>query len=139
MVFFDTNILIYSVDEKDLRKKEIAAKLLCEAAVAKKGIISTQCLQEFYYSSVKKLKLSKEAAKEYVELFVQQFPVIQISVPHILNAVDISVKTQFSFWDSLILSAANDTGCILVYSENLSHGQIVGGTKILNPFIEIAA
>ena len=138
-VFFDTNILVYSIDESDSHKQMIAARLLEKSALEKTGIISTQSLQEFYNVATKKLKLSKQAAKEYVEFFSNQFQVIQISVSLILNAVDISIKNCFSFWDSLILSAANDTGCIIVYSEDMNDGQIVSGTKILNPFSECAA
>ena len=136
-IFFDTNILVYSVDENDLQKKEIASQLLTDASSSKTGIISTQSLQEFYNVAVKKLKLSKQIAKEYVELFSSQLTVKQVTVPLILNAIDISINNKLSFWDSLILSSANDNGCIIVYSEDLNNGQIVGGTKILNPFTSV--
>ena len=136
-IFFDTNILVYSVDENDLQKKEIASQLLTDASSSKTGIISTQSLQEFYNVAVKKLKLSKQIAKEYVELFSNQLTVRQVTVSLILNAIDISIKNKLSFWDSLILSSANDNGCIIVYSEDLNNGQIVGGTKILNPFTSV--
>lgn len=133
-VFFDTNILVYSVDERTPEKKVIASNLLNEASRSKNGIISTQSLQEFYNAAVKKLNLSKQAAKEYVDFFSKQFPVKEISIPLIIKAIDISIKNGLSFWDSLILSAANDTGCILVYSEDMNSGQIICGTKVLNPF-----
>ena len=133
-VFFDTNILVYSADNKDLRKKEIASKLISDAINSGNGVISTQCLQEFFNVAQKKLNISKEAAKEYVEFFADNIPVVEISVPLILSAVDISIKSQFSFWDSLILSAADDTGCATVYSEDLNDQQIVAGAKIQNPF-----
>ena len=136
-IFFDTNILVYSVDENDLQKKEIASQLLTDASSSKTGIISTQSLQEFYNVAVKKLKLSKQIAKEYVELFSSRLTVRQVTIPIILNAIDISIKNKLSFWDSLILSSANDNGCIIVYSEDLNNGQIVGGTKILNPFTSV--
>ncbi len=136
-IFFDTNILVYSVDENDLQKKEIASQLLTDASSSKTGIISTQSLQEFYNVAVKKLKLSKQIAKEYVELFSSQLTVRQVTVPLILNAIDISIKNKLSFWDSLILSSANDNGCIIVYSEDLNNDQIIGGTKILNPFTSV--
>lgn len=133
-VFFDTNILVYSVDERTPEKKVIASNLLNKASRSKNGIISTQSLQEFYNAAVKKLNLSKQAAKEYVDFFSKQFPVKEISIPLIIKAIDISIKNGLSFWNSLILSAANDTGCILVYSEDMNSGQIICGTKVLNPF-----
>ena len=133
-VFFDTNILVYSADAKKPQKQLIAASLLEKASIEKTGLISTQSLQEFYNAATKKLKLTKQAAKEYVELFSKQFPVKEISIPLILNAVDISIKHKLSFWDSLIISTANETGCVVVYSEDMNNGQIIDGTKILNPF-----
>ena len=138
-VFFDTNILIYFVDERYPKKQVIANKLLERAVQDQNGIISTQSLQEFYNVVTTKLKCPKDKAKELVEMFSEIFQVKEISIPLILSAVDISIKTGFSFWDSLILSAANDTGCIIVYSEDMNDGQIVEGTKILNPFDERAA
>ena len=138
-VFFDSNILVYSVDESNPKKREIAGELLAKAANAKTGVISTQSLQEFFNVAVKKLNLSKQAAKEYVELFSKRFPVTKVSVPLIMDAIDISIKNDLSFWDSLIISAATDTGCVLVYSEDMNSGQIISGAKILNPFAETAA
>ena len=138
-VFFDTNILIYFVDERDPRKQIIAKDLIASAVQNQNGMLSTQSLQEFYNVITSKLKCPKDKAKELVRMFSELFPVQKITVPLLLNAFDISIKTDFSFWDSLILSAANDTGCIIVYSEDMNDGQIVEGTKILNPFAQTAA
>lgn len=51
------------------------------------------------------------------------------------NAIDISIQTQFSFWDSLIISAAENADCNILYSEDLNDGQIVNGVMIRNPFV----
>ena len=133
-VFFDSNILVYYADESDARKQKIATALIKDAIDSGNGVISTQCLQEFYNVVTKKLLCDKQKAKKMVEMFSDNLPVVEISVPLILSAVDISIKSQFSFWDSLILSAAEDTGCTTVYSEDLSDQQIVAGAKIQNPF-----
>ncbi len=133
-VFFDSNILVYYADESDARKQKIATALIKDAIDSGSGVISTQCLQEFYNVVTKKLLCDKQKAKKMVEMFSNNLPVVKISVPLILSAVDISIKSQFSFWDSLILSAADDTGCATVYSEDLNDQQIVGGARIQNPF-----
>ena len=133
-VFFDSNILVYFVDERDQRKQKIAKEIIAEAVQNQNGMISTQSLQEFYNVVTKKMKCQKEKAKELVSMFSEIFPVTQISIPLIFKAIDISIKENLSFWDSLILSTASDTGCILLYSEDMNNGQIVSGTKILNPF-----
>lgn len=134
-VFFDSNILIYFVDERDERKQSIAKEIIADAVQNQNGMISTQSLQEFYNVVTKKMNCPKEKAKELVIMFSELFPVMQITIPLILGAIDISIKNEFSFWDSLILSTANDTGCILLYSEDLNSGQIISGTKVLNPFL----
>ena len=133
-VFFDSNILVYYADENDARKQKIAVTLIKDAIASGNGMISTQCLQEFYNVITTKLRCDKDKAKELVKMFADNLPVATISVPLILSAVDISIKNKFSFWDSLILSAASDTGCATVYSEDLSDQQIIAGARIENPF-----
>ena len=133
-VFFDSNILVYFADSADPQKQQIAENLIKNAVINDNGVISTQSLQEFFAATTRKLLCTKEKAKEYVENFSNSFTVEQISVPLILKAIDISIKNQFSFWDSLILSAAIQSGCIICYSEDISNGQIIEGVKIVNPF-----
>ena len=133
-VFFDSNILVYFADSADPQKQQIAENLIKNAVINDNGVISTQSLQEFFAATTRKLLCTKEKAKEYVENFSDSFTVEQVSVPLILKAINISIKNQFSFWDSLILSAAIPSGCIICYSEDLSNGQIIEGVKIVNPF-----
>ncbi len=133
-VFFDSNILVYFADSADPQKQQIAEKLIKNAVINDNGVISTQSLQEFFAATTRKLLCTKEKAKEYVENFSDSFTVEQVSVPLILKAINISIKNQFSFWDSLILSAAIQSGCIICYSEDLSNSQIIEGVKIVNPF-----
>ena len=133
-VFFDSNILIYFADGADPQKQQIAEKLIKNAVINDNGVISTQSLQEFFAATTRKLMCSKEKAKDYLENFKDSFAVEQISVTHILKAVDICIKNQFSFWDSLILAAAIQSGCVICYSEDLTNGQLVEGVKIVNPF-----
>ena len=133
-VFFDSNILVYFADGADPQKQQIAENLIKNAVINDNGVISTQSLQEFFAATTRKLLCTKEKAKEYVENFSDSFTVEQVSVPLILKAINISIKNQFSFWDSLILSAAIQSGCIICYSEDLSNGQIIEGVKTVNPF-----
>lgn len=134
-VFFDSNILIYFADKRDARKQAIADKLIKSASENENGIISTQSLQEFYNATTKKLLCTPQKAKEYAKNFADSFNVYQIAPEMIFNAIDISIKNQLSFWDSLIISAAEEAGCVIVYSEDLNDGQIINGIKILNPFM----
>lgn len=133
-VFFDSNVLIYTVDDKDLKKQQIAVELITNSIKNENGIISTQSLQEFYNATTRKLLCTSKDAKYYAENFANSFEVHKISPEMIFNAIDISINNKISFWDSLIVSAAQDSGCVIVYSEDLNDGQIINGVKILNPF-----
>lgn len=133
-VFFDSNILIYVVDDRDLTKQNKAIEIITKSIDSENGIISTQSLQEFYNATTRKLRCTPEKAKEYAKNFASSFDVQQISPDMIYNAIDISIANKISFWDSLIVSAAQDSGCVIIYSEDLNDGQIINGVKILNPF-----
>ena len=134
-VFFDSNILVYFADSGELQKQQIAGELIKNAVINGNGVISTQSLQEFFTATTRKLMCSKEKAKEYLENFKDSFAVEQVSVAHILKAVDICIKNHFSFWDSLILAAAIQSGCVICYSEDLTNGQIIESVKVVNPFV----
>lgn len=136
-IFLDTNILIYFVDNNDKQKQEIAQTIIQNATINQNIIISTQCLQEFYNATTKKMFCTPIKAKEYVNLFAQLFNIVQIDTNVIQQAIDISIKNKLSFWDSLILSSAKQSGCIIVYSEDLNNGQLINGVKIINPFKEV--
>lgn len=133
-VFFDSNIYVYTWDEKDLRKKDIARNLIKNHMEDKTAIISTQNLQEFYNASTKHLGVDKEKAKEAVDYLSQAFPVIQITPSIIIKAIEIQIRNTLSFYDSLIISSASKNGCVVCYSEDMNNGQIIEGVKVINPF-----
>lgn len=136
--FLDTNILIYSCDEADLNKKSLCIKFLERICETEIPVISTQSLGEFFNIAVKKLNFSKQDAVFEVQKLVKAFPVYEIRTKNVLHAMEISRSTQFSYWDSLILSMAIDTGCSVLYSEDLNNGQEIEGVKIVNPFSRIS-
>lgn len=131
--FLDTNILVYSIDESDGLKRRAASSLVTELSRTGSGVISTQVLQEFYNVITRKTGCSKEKARELVKKLSECFEVHTNSAPDIIRAIDISMRTQFSFWDSLILSAAIASGCSVLYSEDLNNGQFVENIRIANP------
>ena len=134
--FLDSNILVYCVDERDNDKHNLARKIIQSLIDGRNGCISTQTLQEFFNVSTKKLKNDKSMAQSDVGVYSTAFPVHTNTLKDILSAISISIKTQFSFYDSLIIAAAIAEGCSIVYSEDLNDGQTVDGVTIINPFKE---
>lgn len=131
--FIDTNILVYAADGADIVKRDTARELIAELTDAGRAVISTQVMQEFFNVAVKKLRMSKNAALE-IPKTLYTVETISTTRETVLQAIDFSINYQYSIWDSLILAAAIDAGCRIVYSEDLNDGQIIEGVEIKNPF-----
>ena len=132
--FFDSNILVYLQDSNDEQKQQIARQLVSEQTKKQWAVISTQVLQEFYNVTTTKLQQDKSIIKKCIRNFYTNIETVQISPQIIEHAIDISVKIQCSFWDSLIIAAAVYAQCNILYTEDLNDGQIIYGVKIVNPF-----
>ncbi len=134
-IFFDTNILVHSVDKFNKQKQKKARLLLKEAANENAVVISTQVLQEFYVTAVKKLNANPLVVKEIINSF-EKFDIIAVTVEMIKDAVDISLLNKISFWDALIVVSAEAAKCSALLTEDLNSGQIIKGVKVVNPFLE---
>jgi len=99
----------------------------------RQGVLSTQVLQEFYVVAVTKLGMDPLAAKAAVRAFAH-FDVVTVTPELIENAIDCSVLSQLSFWDGLILAAAEAACCDTLCTEDLQNGQVIRGVTIENPF-----
>ncbi len=131
--FLDTNILLYTLDANDKSKQTKARKLIQTVAEQDIPVISTQVLQEFYVASTIKLGVEPLLAKNIMRSF-ENMEIVQINPYLIREAVDTSILNVISFWDSLIVVAAESAQCELLFSEDLNSGQIIRGVKIENPF-----
>ena len=130
--FLDTNVLIYSVDPRDERKRERALELL--NLLSGGWCLSVQVLQEFYAASVGRLGISPAQSRAATELWARQ-RVLQPDAFLVLGAIDTSERYRISFWDGLIVEAAVRSQCEVLYTEDLSHGQVMRGVRVENPFI----
>ena len=131
--FLDTNILLYSDDSFDARKNRVAVDLLVDLRLAHAGVISTQVLQEYIVNAVVKLNLDVMVVRRRVELFAK-FDIVIPSVEMILAAIDLQRLNSLSFWDAMIVQAARVSGCEILLSEDMQHGQTLAGLRIVNPF-----
>ncbi len=127
--FFDTTLLIYSVSLEDPRAV-IAEKLLAEA-----GHISVQVLNEFAAVARRKLDMSWEDIRDALAAVrVLCEPATPLSVKTHEAALDIAAQFGYQIYDALILAAALDAQCDILYTEDMQNGQKVGALTILNPF-----
>jgi len=134
--FVDTNILVYTQYLAAGEKCSRAQAVTSELWELQKGVISTQVLQELYAALRRKLKSpmsaldAAEVLKDYSE-----WEVVINNRASVFRAIDIESRYKISFWDALILQAAERAGARTVYSEDLSHGSKYAGIVVVNPFI----
>ncbi len=133
--FLDTNILLYCDDRADSRKQAIAVKSWTQLRLSGEGVISIQVLQEYFLNATRKLSLDPALARRRLEQHAQ-FQVVIPSVSLVLAAIDLTRLVQISFWDALIVEAARSASCEQLLTEDLQHGQIISGVRVVNPFSE---
>ena len=136
--FIDTNVFIYLFDETNDRKRTIADRIVKTALETHTARISHQVVQETL--NVVTRKLPSPMTAENAQRFLVQVlaPLWQI-MPNIAlyrRGLDVQARYGFSFYDSLIIAAALESGCTRLYSEDLQHGQQIEGLIIENPFKE---
>jgi predicted nucleic acid-binding protein len=134
-MFIDTNILIYAFDVSAGKKHQVASHILSDLWNSGLGVLSTQVLQEFYVNVVQKIQkpIDQKMAKTIIRDLLK-WQVVVNNGDSILDAIDISDKYGYSFWDSLIIEAALTGGVSVLLSEDLQHGQAISGVTISNPF-----
>jgi predicted nucleic acid-binding protein len=131
--FFDTNVLIYADDKAAPGKQRRALDLVAEHRRARTGVISLQVLQEYFVTVTRKLRVESSIARRKVELLAE-FHVAAPDVTDILAAIDLHRLHNFSFWDALVIRSAKQSGCTVLFSEDMQHTRDIDGLQIVNPF-----
>lgn len=134
--FFDTNVLVYADDRSAPAKQRRALDLLAEHRRAGTGVVSLQVLQEYFVTVTRKLHVDAAVARRKVELLAE-LDVAALDFTDVLAAIDLHRLRGISFWDALILRAAKQAGCSVLFSEDFQHGSEVDGIRIVNPFREV--
>jgi predicted nucleic acid-binding protein len=134
-IFIDTNIFVHTLDRYDKNKQKAARETVKRIVENDSAVVSTQVLQEFYTICTMKLHFMPLRVKEYVHNYSENLEVVQNSCEIIERGIDISIISQISFWDALIIAAAEYSKCSEIITEDLNDGQIISGIRIRNPFI----
>jgi predicted nucleic acid-binding protein len=132
--FLDTNVLLYCDDSGSPVKQQKALEIVLGHRRKGTGVVSLQVLQEYFANATRKLGLDPDLAKQKVEVYAR-FRVVEPSVADLLAAVDLHRLHKLSIWDALILRSAKQSGCRVLLSEDMQHDQVIGGVRIVNPFI----
>ena len=133
-VFLDTNILVYALDKADAAKQEAARQIVKRAVQEHQPVISTQVIQEFYVVATTKLRADPFAVKNIIRGF-RNMEIVNNDPDLVERAIDIGLASRLSFWDALIVAAAERAKCELILSEDMGAGQVFRGVRLLNPFL----
>src|SRR5579863_2449345 len=132
--FFDTNVLVYTDDKASPAKQKRAIDLVSQHQRDGTGVVSLQVLQEYFVTVTRKLKVDARIARRKVELLAE-FDVAAPQVSDILASIDLHRLHGFSFWDALVLRAAQQAGCSVLFSEDMQEAREIDGVHIVNPFL----
>ena len=134
--FVDTNILIYAHDRSTGLKHERALQLLERLWASGEGVLSTQVLQELCVNL--RRKVAKPVPVDEIRRLVQDYLSWEIVVntpDAVIQALEIEARYKTSFWDALILQAAEQCGAAVLYSEDLAGKQKYGAVQVVNPLV----
>jgi len=134
--FVDTNILIYAHDRSTGIKHERARQIIEGLWTTGQGVLSTQVLQELCINL--RRKIARPLPVEEIRQLLQDYLSweIVINAPEaVIQALEIEVRYKTSFWDALILQAAQQSGAAVLYSEDLAMGQSYGSIQVVNPLL----
>lgn len=134
--FVDTNVLIYAHDRSAGVKHRRARALVEQLWESGRGILSTQVLQELCINLRRKIR-HPMPVDELIQLIgdYSSWDVVTNTPESTLRALAIEQRYQTSFWDALILDAAETCGASILYSEDLAVGQHYGAVVIVNPLL----
>jgi len=139
--FLDTNVLVYSFDRRDPAKQQVSEALIARALETHEGVISSQVIQEFLNVAGSKFERTMSPSECRLYLDSVLFPLCEVFPSRELYREALGVREGggFSFYDALIVAAALEAGCRVLYTEDLQDGRQIRDLTIRNPFAEPGA
>ncbi len=126
----DTNILLYALDDFYPEKQKIAIDLIAEGPD-----FCSQSLSEFANVCLRRWKFPKDKVAAILKTYIEQCQYVPVTEEMVLSATQIMATYDFQFFDSIIVSAALASGCVVLYSEDMSDSQLIRNQlRIVNPF-----
>ena len=135
-VFVDTNVLLYADDGGQADQHVRARAWLSALWQRRSGRVSTQVLNEYYANATSKLKrwIPQGDARAEVRRY-QHWKPWQLDQQTVETAWAVEARYKLSYWDSLIVAAAQHQGCDLLLTEALQHDQRIDKLRVVNPFL----
>lgn len=133
--FVDANVLVYALDSSAGAKQALAARLITRLWESGTGCLSVQVLQEFFVTVTRKVAkpLSSADAADRVREFAA-WKIFSPTAEDVLAAIALHRQARIGFWDAMVVQAAAELACDVLWTEDLSDGQLVRGVRVRDPF-----
>lgn len=133
--FVDSNVLVYAFDTSAGARHEASAALIERLWESGGGCLSVQVFQEFFVTVTRTVKkpLSADEAADHIR-DLSAWRIYAPDIVDVLAAIDLHKRARINFWDAMVVRAADQSGCAVVWTEDLSDGQSIQGVTIRNPF-----
>jgi predicted nucleic acid-binding protein len=136
LVFVDANVVIYSRDRRDELKQRVASEWLQRLWREQIGRTSIQVLNEFYWIVTRKLKPAVPASEAWIDVvMLMDWKPQCLDLALMQRARSIEQQHRLSWWDAMIVAAAQQQGCSILLTADLHHGAVFDGVRVCNPFI----
>ena len=134
-VFVDTNVFVYRHDSSDPSKQACAEQWIRLLAHSRSGRLSFQVLQELYVTLTheQRLNFDRSEAQEIIKVLATWQPVAA-DLAMLNRAWVLQDRFPLSWWDALIIAAAQTCECKVLLTEDLQDGQEFGAVQVVNPF-----
>ena len=134
--FLDTNVFVYSRDDRDPKKQQQATDLMRRATVDRAGVVSYQVVQEFFNVVLVKAvqKMRHQDAQDFLTTVFRPLLAVHSSATLFSEGIRLQERFKLSWYDSLIVAAALQSECELLYTEDLQDGQRFEALTVRNPF-----
>ena len=134
--FIDSNVVVYLFDDAAPDKQQRAESLIVKGLDQKNYCISHQVVQETLNVAIRKLNFTVEDASRLLDSVLQPLWKVMPTTAMYQRSLMVQFRYKYSFYDSLIIAAALEAGCNILFSEDLQHGQEIERMTILNPFLD---
>lgn len=129
-IAIDTNILLYALDDFYSEKQNISVQI-----IADKPSFCSQSLSEFANVCLRRWKFPKTKVAEIIKTYLQQCKYVPVTEIMLIEATRIMTKYDLQLFDAIIIAAAREEGCSILYSEDMHNGLVIEKSlKIVNPF-----
>ena len=138
--FLDTNVAVYAYDAAEPAKQAVAQRLLRQGIMEQNSVISVQVLGEFFHAVTRRIRLPMTVAEASRTVnSIKVLPVAEIDAQLVERAIETLRRYGISYWDALIVAAAERSDCGKLLSEDLNSDQRYHGIVVVNPFVAMTA